>query len=89
MAKMYVANDNGDWWEHNNGKLYAVSASDLKKHLTAQGDYDASEVKNLESIDKLDDHIKAAGKKVSLGMPAAKKTARPSRSAPGSKTKKK
>ena len=87
MAKMYVANSNGDWWEHN--QLYAVSAADLKKHLAAQGDYDASEIKNPANIDKLESHIKAAGKKVSLGMPAAKKTARPSRNAPGSKTKKK
>lgn len=87
MAKMYLANENGDWWEH--GKLYAVSAADLKKHLASQGDYDADEIKNPASIDKLDDHIKAAGKKVSLGMPAAKKAVRPSRNAPGSKKKKK
>lgn len=87
MAKMYVANDNGDWWEHNNGKLYAVSAADLKKHLTAQGDYDSSEIKNPSNIDKLDSHIKMAGKKVTLNMPAQKSA--PSRKAPGSKTKKK
>jgi hypothetical protein len=87
MAKMYVANENGDWWEHSGGKLYAVSAADLKKHLTAQGDYDASEIKDPSMIDKLDDHIKAAGKKVSLNSPTKK--AAPARKAPGSKPKKK
>ena len=87
MAKMYVANGNGDWWEHSKGGLYAVSAADLKKHLAAQGDYDASEVKNPANIDKLDRHIKAAGSKVSITAPAKKP--RSSRMAPGSKAKKK
>ena len=84
MPKMYIANENGDWWEH--GKLYAVSASDLKKHLAAQGEHDPQEIKNPDSIDKLDSHIKAAGKQVSIN--ALVKKSSTSRMTPTTKKKK-
>lgn len=55
--RMFIANANGDWWEHTADPLYAITESELRKALGPE--YAGEELGN---IDKLDRTIRWAGK---------------------------
>jgi len=62
---VYIANVNGDWWEHqSNFPLYVLDT----KNLT-QGEFDAimEDVGELEG-DKFEDVIREYGKQVTLNV---------------------